>query len=373
MEINSTCRFERMDAQHYSYLPMVADTAVYVAGQSAAPAKDIRCQVQGNDVGGSNDSDACQETFIGEPICEHCANTYQHGQFRKRRRRPRQGCVKMTAVQPLENSVPQGGDLVYRHRLSTRIWHWINVVVLFTLLMSGLMIFNAHPRLYWGEYGANTDPAWFEIGSRDGEGYTRIGTIEMNTAGILGSQTAGDGRTSNLAFPGWATLPTGYNLGLARRWHLTFAWAFSLSLILYMVWSFVNGHFRRDLLPKTTEITPQHIWSDIKSHARLRFPRGAAALNYNILQKTSYIGVIFVLIPAMILTGLTMSPSMDATWPWLLDLFGGRQSARSIHFITATLLVLFILVHLIMVLLAGPFNEVRSMITGRFRLPREKR
>ena len=120
-------------------------------------------------------------------------------------------------------------------------------------------------------------------------------------------------------------------------------------------------------------MTPRHIWTDIANHARLRFPRGAEALKYNILQKASYIGVIFVLIPVMILTGFTMSPGLDAIFPWLLDIFGGRQSARSIHFITATLLVLFIVVHLVMVLLAGPWNEVRSMITGRFRLPKEKR
>ena len=104
-------------------------------------------------------------------------------------------------------------------------------------------------------------------------------------------------------------------------------------------------------------------------HARLHFPTGDAALRYNILQKISYVGVIFVLLPLMILTGLTMSPAMDAAWPWLLDLFGGRQSARSIHFICAALLLAFIIVHLVMVLLAGPINEIGSMITGRFRVP----
>ena len=102
------------------------------------------------------------------------------------------------------------------------------------------------------------------------------------------------------------------------------------------------------------------------------FPTGDAALRYNILQKLSYVGVIFVLLPLMVLTGLTMSPAMDAAWPWLLDLFGGRQSARSIHFICAALLLGFILVHLMMVLLAGPINEIRSMITGRFRVPPDR-
>lgn len=279
----------------------------------------------------------------------------------------------MAATDLPGKAAPQGGDVVPRHRLSTRLWHWINFAALIILLMSGLMIFNAHPRLYWGEYGANPDPAWLEIGSHEGEGYARVAGAELTTTGVLGSWTDADGNIQNRAFPYWATLPSNYNLALARRWHLTFAWVFSLGLIFYMCWSLVNGHFRRDLLPRSNEITPRHIWSDLKNHARLRFPRGAAALRYNILQKASYIGVIFVLIPLMILTGLTMSPSMDATWPWLLDIFNGRQTARSIHFITATLLVLFILVHLVMVLLAGPINEIRSMITGRFRLPREKR
>lgn len=267
---------------------------------------------------------------------------------------------------------PRGGDLVRRHRLSTRLWHWINAGVLLILLASGLMIFNAHPRLYWGEYGANADPAWLQIGSMDDQGYLRVGTSEIETTGFLGQWRDETGRVRTRAFPSWATLPSGYNLALARRWHLTFAWVFALGIVIYLGWSIVNGHLRRDLLPKKTELKPGHIWADIKHHAMLKFPRGAAALNYNIMQKAAYLGVIVVLIPGMVLTGLTMSPSMDAIWPWLLDLFGGRQSARSLHFIGAALLVVFFIVHMVMVLLAGPFNELRSMITGWFRLPKEK-
>jgi thiosulfate reductase cytochrome b subunit len=146
----------------------------------------------------------------------------------------------------------------------------------------------------------------------------------------------------------------------------------SAGLALYMVWSLLGGHVRRDLHVRRAEWSPRHIWDDIKDHARLRFPRGEAAARYNILQKLSYIGVIFGLLPLMIFTGLTMSPGMDAAWPWLLDLFGGRQSARSIHFIAAWLLVLFFLVHILMVILAGPINEVRSMIGGWFTLPPER-
>lgn len=278
----------------------------------------------------------------------------------------------MTHSPTLADQPPHGGDLVRRHRLSTRIWHWINVVTLFIMLMSGLMIFNAHSRLYWGQYGANADPAWFEINSTaQGTGYLRIGSVTLDTSGLLGTQTV-NGQLQELAFPGWATIPSTYDLALARRWHLTFAWLFALGILGYAVISLANGHLRRDLLPKASELTPAHIWQDIRRHATLNFPKGEAARHYNILQKFAYLSVLVVLIPAMVLTGLTMAPGMDATWPWLLDLFGGRQSARSIHFICAWALVAFIIVHLVMVVLAGPFNEVRSMITGRYRLPKEK-
>jgi Ni/Fe-hydrogenase b-type cytochrome subunit len=271
---------------------------------------------------------------------------------------------------PLHDARPRGGDLVRRHRLSTRIWHWVNVVVFFVMLMSGLMIFNAHPRLYWGEYGANPDPAWLQIGNEVDRGYLRVGTLELDTTGVLGVQTV-NGRDQARAFPPWATIPSTYDLALSRRWHLTFAWVFAAGIVLYGLWSLVNGHVR-DLMPKAAELRPGHIWHDIRQHATLNFPKGEAARRYNVLQKLAYLGVLVVLIPVMILTGLAMSPSMDATWPWLLDLFGGRQTARSIHFVAAWLLVLFLLVHLAMVVLAGPINEIRSMVTGYYRLPREK-
>jgi Ni/Fe-hydrogenase b-type cytochrome subunit len=257
------------------------------------------------------------------------------------------------------------GGVVRRHRLSTRIWHWVNVVVFLVMLMSGLMIFNAHPRLYWGEYGANPDPAWLEIGSDEGRGYLRVGELEIDAAGVLGA----DGK----AFPGWATIPSNYNLALSRRWHLTFAWLFAGGIAVYLALSLANGHLRRDLLPRGGELRPASLWRQVVDHATLRFPRGEAARRYNTLQKFAYLGVLLVLIPVMVLSGLTMSPGMDAIWPWLTDLFGGRQSARSIHFIAAWLLVLFVVVHLVMVVLAGPLNEIRSMITGRYRLPEEER
>ncbi|MCC0056589.1 MAG: cytochrome b/b6 domain-containing protein [Rhodobiaceae bacterium] len=264
-----------------------------------------------------------------------------------------------------------------RHRLSTRLWHWGNVVVLFVMLMSGLMIFNAHPRLYWGKYGANFDHAWLEIGAGRNEagsraGFLRIGDMTIETTGILGMSRDRNGQLSAIAFPGWATIPSTYDLALSRRWHLTFAWFFALGILIYLLVSLANRHLWRDIVPTAREMRPASLWETIRHHAMLRLPKGEAARNYNVLQKISYLVVLAFLIPLMVLTGLTMSPAMDASWPWLLDLFGGRQSARSIHFIVAALLVSFIVVHLLMVLLAGPVNEIRSMITGRYRLPKEK-
>ena len=267
---------------------------------------------------------------------------------------------------------PSGGDIVYRHRWPTRIWHWTNALTVFVMLMSGLMIFNAHPRLYWGQYGANYDAAWLQIGGNAERGFLRVGSVVVPTTGVLGHWRDQNGNVSTRAFPYWATIPSGYDLAKARTWHFLFAWLLVVPGLLFWLVSFLNRHVQRDLAPKRGELAPRHVWQDIRNHARLRFPTGAAARDYNILQKASYLSVLFLFLPLMVLTGLAMSPGMDAAWPWLIDLFGGRQSARSIHFIVAMALAAFILVHLTMVVLAGPINEVRSMITGRYRLPREK-
>ena len=221
-----------------------------------------------------------------------------------------------------------GYHAVFRHRLSTRVWHWVNVITLFVMLMSGLMIFNAHPRLYWGHYGANFDPAWLELPR----------------------------------FPGWATIPSLYNLALARHWHLAFAWVFAFGLLFYLGRSVWNGHLSRDVALSRAEVAPAYLWDDVKKHARLNFHEGDG--RYNPLQKITYSLVLFLLLPGLVLTGLTLSPGMNAAWPWLLDLFGGRQSARSLHFIFASGIAGFVVLHVVLVLLAGPINGMRSMITG---------
>jgi thiosulfate reductase cytochrome b subunit len=268
---------------------------------------------------------------------------------------------------------PKAGDLVKRHRLSTRIWHWTNALALLVMLMSGLMIFNAHPRLYWGQYGANPDAGpdkpWLVISDEGNKGYVQLAGTRVTTTGVFGIWKNAAGEEKRRAFPYYLTIPSAYDLETGRRWHFAFAWILALGLTTYMLRSVFNRHISGDLHIHKWEWSPRHIWHDIKDHARLRFPTGAAALNYNILQKLSYIGVIFVLLPLMIFTGLTMSPAIGTAWPWLLDVFGGRQSARSIHFICAFGLVAFFFVHMAMVMLAGPVNEVRSMITGRFRIP----
>jgi len=226
---------------------------------------------------------------------------------------------------------------IYRHRVATRLWHWINAVAILIMLGSGLMIFNAHPRLYWGIYGANFDHPWLQLPR----------------------------------WPGWATIPAHYNLALARRWHLLFALVLAFGLLLHMVVSLINGHIGKDLRLRRAELAPRHLWADFQAHLALRFHDPARPGAYNIFQKVSYILVIFGLIPLAIFTGLCLSPGFNAFAPWLLELFGGRQSARSFHFIVAAALALFIVVHLTLVILAGAINEIRSMVTGWWRVPEE--
>ncbi|MBW8784274.1 MAG: cytochrome b/b6 domain-containing protein [Novosphingobium sp.] len=271
-----------------------------------------------------------------------------------------------------QSELPTGGTLVRRHRFATRLWHWVNALTVLVMLMSGLMIFNAHPRLYWGRYGANFDRPWLQIEARGGKGELVIGRHALNATGVLGVSRGPDGAWHEAPFPSWATIPSHYSLADARLWHFAFAWVLVLGLLAYLVVSLVNGHIRRDLHITRGEWSPRHIWHDIGEHARLRFPTGAAALKYNVLQKFAYGAVLFLLLPLVILTGMTMSPGLDAAFPGLLTIFGGRQSARSLHFLAAFGLVAFFVVHIVMVVLAGPLNEVRAMVTGWYRLPKER-
>ncbi len=261
--------------------------------------------------------------------------------------------------------------LIRRHSLTVRLSHWLNVLCMTVLLFSGLQIFNAHPSLYWGQYGADNDPSFISMEAvQDGDavkGVTRIGSLSFNTTGLLGVSNV-DGEPTARGFPAWATLPSYQDLATGRRWHFFFAWLFVINGLIYMAYGFIARHFRHDLLPRRDELTPGHLGHEIADHARLRFPKGEHARHYNALQKLTYLLVIFLLLPTMIGTGLTMSPGFDAFAPWLLDLFGGRQSARTLHFITANALVAFVVVHVVMVLVSGVFNNMRSMITGRYAI-----
>jgi thiosulfate reductase cytochrome b subunit len=143
---------------------------------------------------------------------------------------------------------------------------------------------------------------------------------------------------------------------------------FAINGAILIVNAVVSGHLRRDLAPTWGQLAPRHVLQEIWDHLRLKFPKGEAARRYNVLQKLAYLAVLVVLLPLMVLTGMTMSPSLDAIFPFLLELFGGRQSARSIHFIVANLIVLFFFVHIVMVVLSGTWNNVRSMITGRYAI-----
>jgi thiosulfate reductase cytochrome b subunit len=267
-------------------------------------------------------------------------------------------------------------EVIRRHSLAVRLTHWINVVCLAMLLMSGLAIFNAHPLLYWGHTGHRGMPFVFGIGAKteDGRavGITRIAEVDFDTTGVLGVSYDGDGRALRRAFPPWLTLPSNASLALARDWHFLLAWLFVINGAVYLGFSLLSGHVRRDLLPGVKELRPRHIGGVILGHLRLRFPRGEEDRRYNVLQKLAYLAVVFGLLPVMVLSGLTMSPAVTAAAPLLFDLFGGRQSARTIHFITANLLVLFVLVHIILVLLSGAFNRLRAMVTGRYVIRPER-
>lgn len=232
------------------------------------------------------------------------------------------------------NAVPPGTS-VRRHGVVTRLWHWINAVAIFVLIGSGLGISNAHPRLYWGRYGANFDPAWLELPR----------------------------------FPAWITIPASYNLAISRRWHLLFALVLGFGLLGYMIWSLFNRHFARDLRLRRHELSRRHLWADFRAHLQFRFHAPESPRDYNVFQKLSYVGIVFVALPLAIMTGIALSPAMNAAWPWTLELLGGRQSARSIHFIAAAAITLFTVVHLVLVILAGAGNELRSMVTGWWRVP----
>lgn len=262
------------------------------------------------------------------------------------------------------------GPLVYRQSRWTRLTHWLWAISLFFLMLTGLQIFNAHPKLYFGnESGFEYENAVLDIGAKqvgnDVVGYTKVFGVEFDTTGFLG--LSGTSLTPNYqAFPPALTIPSNRSLATGRIIHFFFAWILVATLLVWAIASFANGHMRRDLAITATDL--KNLPRDVRNHARLKFHHTG---RYNVLQKFAYAGVLFILLPLMILTGLSMSPNFNAFAPWLLDVFGGRQSARTIHFIVMLLLIGFFVIHMLMILAAGPINELRSIVTGWYRIDPE--
>jgi thiosulfate reductase cytochrome b subunit len=260
-------------------------------------------------------------------------------------------------------------EVFYRHTLPVRAMHWFNAIVLLIMFMSGLQIFNAHPALYWGTSADFDHPILSLTATQDADGnlkgVTQIGDWHFDTTGVLGASKT-DGQPGARGFPEWATLPGPQWLAMGRLWHLFFAWFLVANGVAFALYAWLSGHFKRDLLPTRNDL--EHLPKEIVDHARLRFPKGEAAKRYNALQKLTYFTVVFILGPLVVLTGLTMSPTIDAAFHPLLWIFGGRQSARTIHFICAFSFLSFFIVHIVMVVLSGTWNNIRSMITGRYAI-----
>ncbi len=259
-------------------------------------------------------------------------------------------------------------ERVYRHRLPVRISHWLNVPFLIILIMSGLQIFNAHPALYWGD---RSDPdksllSVRPVQTESGEviGITTILGHQFDTTGVLG-YSDGMGR----AFPAWATIPSAKWLAMGRQWHLFFAWLFVVNGLIFTAYAFASRHVTRDLAPTGKDW--RSIGKSLRDHLILRHPGGEEAKRYNVLQKLAYASILFILGPLIVLTGLAMSPTIDTAFPWLLTIFGGRQAARTIHFVACFSFVGFVIIHILQVILTGFFNNIRSMVTGWFMVKHE--
>ncbi|MBI3610374.1 MAG: cytochrome b/b6 domain-containing protein [Nitrospirae bacterium] len=259
---------------------------------------------------------------------------------------------------------------IYRHTVPVRLAHWVNVLCLPILVMSGLQIFNAHPALYLGERSDRDRPilSLDTVFSDSGEirGITAVFGYSFDTTGWLGASRDSAGQIHRRGFPTWVTIPSHQWLAMGRRWHLFFAWVFVLNGLLFGLYSLLSRHLDRDLIPFPKDL--RGIGRAVRDHLLFRHPKGEEAARYNVLQKLAYTGVVFGLGPLILLTGMTMSPGLDAAFPGLLTLFGGRQSARTIHFVVCFAFVGFVAIHLFMVAVTGLWNNFRSMLIGRYHI-----
>jgi thiosulfate reductase cytochrome b subunit len=263
--------------------------------------------------------------------------------------------------------------IVLRHSALVRVCHWVNALCFLILLMSGLQIFNARPALSWGQ-ATDFDNPFLSFSAREADSGAMTGVTTLfgrvfDTTGLFGASRGSDGEMEERGFPSWATLPAEQDLAMGRRWHFFFAWLLVLNGLVYVA-NLLAGRHLRDLWPSLADLAD--IPRTVRDHVLLRFPKGDEALRYNVLQKLAYLSVV-IAFPILVLAGLTMSPAIDSAFPWLVPLFHGRQSARTVHFVLAAYLVAFVVVHLVMVLASGFFNNMRSMITGRYRIQEEPR
>ena len=238
------------------------------------------------------------------------------------------------------------------HARWVRATHWIGAVSVLVLAVTGFVILMAHPRLYWGHVGNDLTPALIELpisrNYRHG-GWTTPTPIADGAGAPVSANRTFDIFNKN----GWG-----------RSLHFLAAWGMVLTGAVYLLGGVASGHFRRHLIPRRGELTGGHVARELADHARLRIRRATGGPQYGLLQKCAYAVVVFVVLPLTALTGLTMSPAVTAAFPFLLSLFGGLQSARTIHFALWCALVLFVMAHVLMVVLSGFTRQLRAMTIG---------
>ena len=246
-----------------------------------------------------------------------------------------------------------GSPDLYGHAPWVRLSHWIVTLGVLALAFSGFEILMVHPRLYWGKAGNDLSPALLELPiSRNYKhgGYEEPVPLTENPSGPVSANRTYDIFNENA----WG-----------RSLHFLAAWFLVLPGLFYVLRGLINGHFRSHLWPRVRELSPRLIGRDFLAHLRLRIPAASGGPSYGLLQKCAYSLVVFVAAPLMIATGLTMSPAVTAALPGLIDLFGGIQSARTIHFFASVVLVLFVIVHVVMVVRSGFRRQIRAMTVGR--------
>jgi len=265
--------------------------------------------------------------------------------------------MSWTITQHQHDQLSRSGSVPIRvgagHAPWIRICHWITAVAILTLAVTGYAMLMTNPRLYWGEVGNPLTPALFELpisrNYQHGGWEQAVPFFETPDSAISASRT--------------------YNILNLNAWgrslHFLASWFLVAAGCIYLLAGLASGHLRRNLLPRVAELKPRALWKELVDHARLRIRRTSGGPPYGLLQKIAYCSILFVIVPLMVVTGLTMSPAVTAAFPLLLDLSGGFQSARTIHFFLFVALFLFLMAHLSMVVLSGLGRQLRAMTLGQ--------